>query len=396
MMKSKEQSLPDSTGGRGPASLQQRLNAVLEQALEEKRVVGAVVVVAREGEIVYRNAVGYAHRETQQAMHVDNLFRLASVTKLIVTVTALRLIEEQRLAFDDLVTRWLPDFKPRLPNGVEPSITVHQLLTHTAGLSYAFLEADDGPYHQLDISDGLDDVNFDLEENLRRLAKAPLVHMPGESWQYSLAIDVLGAVIERATGLSLSAAVAQGVTEPLSMSDTTFHVRSPERLATAYANGSPEPFPILDGMSVPLPEGLGNAVRFAPKRALNAGAYPSGGAGMVATADDIMKLLEMIHQAGGTVLSATTVKKMYTDHVGLQAQALGPGWGFGYGGAVLSDPVLGATAQSKGTLQWGGVYGNCWFIDPVQKLSVVMLTNTAYEGMSGALTVEVRDAVYGA
>lgn len=394
-MKSKEQPLPGSTDVLTPTPLQQRLNAVLEQALEEKRIVGAVVVAARDGEIVYRSAVGDAHRETRQAMRVDNLFRLASVTKLIVSVAVLRLIEAQRLAFDDLVTHWLPDFKPLLANGIEPSITVHQLLTHTAGLSYAFLEADDGPYHQLGISDGLDDVDFDLEENLRRLAKAPLVHRPGEGWQYSLAIDVLGAVIERVTGVPLSAAVAQWVTQPLGMSDTTFHVRSPERLASAYANGDPEPFPILDGMSVPLPEGLGNAVRFAPRRALNARAYPSGGAGMVATADDIMKLLEMLHQNGGSVLSAATVEKMHTDHVGPQAQSHGPGWGFGYGGAVLSDPVLGATAQSKGTLQWGGVYGNWWFIDPVQKVSVVMLTNTAYEGMSGALTVEVRDAVYG-
>lgn len=400
-MKSKTSSLSRRTSDEAQAHralktlLRRRLDTVLDIALQEKRIIGAVVMVACDGELVYQGAAGYAERETQTTMRPDHLFRLASVTKPIVTVAALRLIDEQRLALHDPVTRWLPDFRPTLPNGHEPVITLHHLLTHTAGLSYGFAEADDSSYHRLGISDGLDDVEFDLDENLRRLAKTPLVHAPGEKWRYSLAIDVLGAVIERTTGEPLPVAVSRLVTQPLGMSDTAFHAHSPERLATAYANADPEPVRILDGMRVPLPEEIGIAVRFVPRRALNAQAYPSGGAGMVGTAADILKLLEMIRRKGAPLLSTSMVNSMHTDYVGAEAQAHGPGWGFGYGGAVLANPMLAATPQSKGTLQWGGVYGNWWFVDPTRALSVVLLTNTAYEGMCGALTGQVRDAVYG-
>jgi CubicO group peptidase (beta-lactamase class C family) len=116
---------------------------------------------------------------------------------------------------------------------------------------------------------------------------------------------------------------------------------------------------------------------------------------MVGTAGDYLKFLETIRTGGGPILRPETVALMMTDQVGFQAQSQGPGWGFGYGWAVLDDPSAANTPQAKGTIAWGGVYGHSWFVDPVRKITVVALTNTAFEGMNGRFPTEVRDAVYG-
>jgi CubicO group peptidase (beta-lactamase class C family) len=379
-----------------PSPLQQRIDQVIDRALHEKRIVGAVVLVALHGQLVYHRAAGYADRETRTPMREDTVFRLSSVTKPIVAVAFMRLVEQGRVKLDDPVTRWLPDFTPSLPDGSKPIITLGELLNHSAGLGYGFLEPVDGPYHQLGISDGIDQSGISLDENLRRLAKAPLYFKPGSEWRYSLGIDVIGAVIERVTHQSLPHAVAELVTKPLGMRDTAFIAHDPSRLATPYAEGKPEPVRMTDNMEVPLPEELGgHSVRFAPSRALDASAYPSGGAGMVGTASDVLHLLETVRQGGGKLLSRATIAEMAAPSVGEQAQTAGPGWGYGYGWAVLVDPSQAQTPQGRGTLQWGGVYGHNWFIDPTHELSVVLLTDTAYEGMVGPLTVELRDAVYG-
>lgn len=194
------------------STLAERLDEVFGAALRERRVVGAVAVVARDGQVQYRRAHGLADREGSLPMREDTLFRLASVTKPIVTVAVLRLVGDELIRLDDPVTRWLPDFTPRLPDGSTPALTIHHLLTHTAGLSYGLLEEPDSPFHALGISDGIDVVDFDLRENLRRLALAPLQFAPGSAWRYSLALDVLGAVVENATGLPLDLAVEKLVT----------------------------------------------------------------------------------------------------------------------------------------------------------------------------------------
>ncbi|CAM8827994.1 hypothetical protein NCR_03773 [Burkholderia pseudomallei] len=246
------------------AALAARLDRVLGAALGERRIVGAVALVARHGRLVYRRAHGLAERETQRPMREDTLFRLSSITKPIVTVAVLRLVADGRMALDAPITRWLPDFAPALPDGRAPALSVHQLLTHTAGLSYWLLEAPGSAYHTLGVSDGIDLVDFDLAENLRRIAAAPLAFEPGSAWRYSLALDVLGAAIERETGRALPDAVARLVTTPLGMRDTGFVAADPARFAVAYANAAPEPARITDNLDVPLPEGHG--VRCASRR----------------------------------------------------------------------------------------------------------------------------------
>jgi CubicO group peptidase (beta-lactamase class C family) len=174
------------------AVLRARLDSAIDRAIEQRRIVGTVVLVAHCGELVYRRAAGFADRETQTPMRADSIFLLASVTKPIVTAAAMGLIEDNAMGLEDLVTRWLPDFRPRLTSGMVPAITVRQLLTHTAGLSYRSFEPADSAYHSLNVSDGLDQPGLSLTENLRRLGEAPLVYEPGCAWRYSLATDVLG------------------------------------------------------------------------------------------------------------------------------------------------------------------------------------------------------------
>nr|WP_210201809.1 serine hydrolase domain-containing protein [Mesorhizobium loti] len=369
----------------------ERLDAVINRAIAEKRIVGAVVLVAQDGEVIYQRATGLSDREAAIPMKEDTVFRLASITKPIVSATLMRFVERGQIFLDDPVTRWLPDFRPHLEDGSEPVITVRQLLTHTSGLSYRFVEAPGGPYDQLNISDGLDQPGLRLQDNLDRLVKAPLLFRPGTNWRYSLGLDVLGAIIAKASGKSLPETVKEEILDPLHLENLGFVPSDTAQLATPYSDGRPEPVRMTDGIVVPI---LQSAARFAPGRALNSASYPSGGAGMIGTAVDVLRFLEAIRTGGGAILSRQTIAEMVKDQVGVQAQTQGPGWGFGYGWAVLDDPELAHSPQSRGTMQWGGAYGHSWFVDPVRKLTVVALTNTAFEGMSGAFPTDVRNAVY--
>ncbi len=167
------------------------------RARGEERVVGAVVLVSEEEGSVYAQAAGLADRASKRPMRRDAIFLLSSLTKPIVAATALAMIEQGILHFDDPVTRWLPDFKPKLADGRAPTITTRHLLTHTAGLGYGFFQPPGSAYHRLSVSDGMDAPGRLLDDNLSRLASAPLAFAPGEGWAYSLALDVLGGVIAR-------------------------------------------------------------------------------------------------------------------------------------------------------------------------------------------------------
>jgi CubicO group peptidase (beta-lactamase class C family) len=367
-----------------------RLDRVVERALDDRRIVGTVVLVAKGGDLVYDRAAGSADREAGRAMHERDIFLLASVAKPIVTAAALRLVEDGRISLGDSVRRWLPDFAPRLADGRVPDITIRHLLTHTAGLTYVFMEPADGPYHRLGISNGFDRSDADLDEIVRRIAAAPLGYQPGAGWGYSMAMDVLGAVLEKATRQPLPQVVAELVLDPLGMRDTGFAIVDPRRLVTHYADGAPEPRRMTDDDRVDF---LGSPVAFCPVRLLDARAFPSGGAGMAGTAGDVLRFLDTL-RAGG-LLQPQTRRAMFKVQAATGGHADGPGWEFGFGGAVLVDPGAAGTPQAPGTLQWNGAYGHKWFIDPTNELTVVALTNTAFEGMIGRFTVDVRNAVYG-
>ena len=368
-----------------------RIDSVIERAITEKRIVGAVVLVSHDGKLIYQSAMGLADRESKRPMQVNTVFRLSSVSKPIVSAAALALVDQGKLSLDDPVTKWLPDFRPKLASGEAPTITVRQLLTHTSGLGYKFAEKPGTAYYQAGVSDGFDELRISLDENLRRLATVPLFSRPGEVWRYSLSIDVLGAVVEKASGRALPQAVAELVTQPLGLRDTTFWARDPARLAVPYYDSKPAPARMSDPQSVPF--GEDGRMTYSPSRALDSKAYPSGGAGMVGTAPEVMRFLETVRTGGKPILSAATAASMMRNQIG-SLTVTQPGIGFGFGGAVVVDPAAAHTPQSPGTWHWGGVYGHSWFVDPARKLTVVAFTNTGLEGMWGKFTTDLRDAVY--
>ncbi|KOG04118.1 serine hydrolase domain-containing protein [Pseudomonas syringae] len=370
----------------------QRLDHVWRSFVEQGRIVGGVLLLARHGRLEYASARGWADREQQIPVTRRTRFRLASLTKLLTSVAVLRLCERGVLDLHASVTHWLPAFRPHLANGREPLITLQHLLSHTSGLSYGFEQAPDNAYQRAGVSDGLDRVPFDLQENLRRLARVPLLFEPGSAWGYSLATDVLGAVIEQATGLALSEAIDKWVTVPLRMHATSFRHLPECPLASAYKDGVSGPQRIGDDDGVLLDSGR---ARLSAARAFDSCAYESGGAGMLGTADDYLRLLECLRLGGAPVLSEAGTARLLGNAIGQTIIASrGPGWRFGLGPMILIDPVLAGQRQGAGTWSWCGLYGSHYWVDPRAALSMVVLTNTAVAGAWGEFADAIVDALY--
>jgi CubicO group peptidase (beta-lactamase class C family) len=378
------------------------IDSAIDAALGEKRIVGGVVLAMQDGERVYSRAAGLADRERNIPMREDAVFRLASLTKPVVTAAALRMAELGKIALAYPVTRYLPNFRPALPNGDVPVITLRHLLTHTAGLSYGFMQPPDGSYDRGGVSDGLAEPGLTMREELERIVRSGLAYPPGERWAYSVAMDVLGAVLEVAEGADLEEIVSRYVSAPLGAHSLSFDLNEDQRgrLVTPYVDGKPEPLRMPDeGRRVPFPPGIpvyeGLAgISLSPARVFDKNSFRSAGAGMVGTAGDMLKFVEAIRTGGAPILSRESVKAMMTVQTGtLPIVNRGPGWAFGYGGSILIDPAAALTPQSVGTFGWGGVWGHTWFIEPARRLSVVSLSNTALEGMMGRYVRDLRDAV---
>jgi CubicO group peptidase (beta-lactamase class C family) len=222
----------------------------------------------------------------------------------------------------------------------------------------------------------------------------PLFYEPGTKWGYSVATDVLGALLARAHQRALPDVVRSTVTGPLDMRDTDFEVRDRDRLAVPYTGGEVSPERMSEHQRVPF---FGSMLSFTPSRIFDPASYPSGGSGMAGTAPDFLSFLMCWRAGNDAVLSDDTRRTMSHNQIGdIPVDIVGPGWGFGLASAVLKDPAAAGTPQSVGTSRWGGVYGNNWFVDPERDLIVVILTNTAISGMRGAFPDAIRDAVYAA
>jgi CubicO group peptidase (beta-lactamase class C family) len=383
-----------SSGEIGSDVWARRVERVLTRAVTEERIVGAVMLVARDGDIVYRRAVGQADREAARPMKEDTIFRIASLTKPIVSIAALSLFAQGALALDEPVTRWLPQFRPALADGTVPPITVRHLLTHTSGLGYGFFDDEAAAYDAAGVSSALDQPGLSFEENVRRLATVPLLSTPGTAFRYSLSTDLLGGIVAQAAGSSLPEVVARLITRPLGMAETSFEIPEAARLAVPYGDGQPRPIRMTDGHLVQFP---GGRVRFAPSRARNPDSYPSGGGGMLGTADDYMRFLEAVRVSDPRLLDGTTFEAMKRDQIGDFARPTvipGDGWGFGFGLAVLASKERAASPMSVGSYRWEGAYGHSFWVDPVERISALVMTNTALEGMFGKLPSEIQRAVY--
>lgn len=359
-----------------------KIDAVMDDAIAKGSIVGGELAVARHGDLVYRRAAGWFDREAGVLMPDNAIYRLASVTKPIVAATALAMVDKGLIKLDDRVSEHIPWFAPRLESGEAASITIHHLLTHTAGLSYAY-PADP------EISTGLAASEQSLQENFSRVALHPLDHEPGSAWQYSVAIDVLGAVLAAVHGGSLEDAVHTHVTGPLGMTETGFFVADEARLAKPYADGNP-PTPMTDPQAV---QGDKGVVTFSPSRIFSKSAFQSGGAGMAGTPADILRFLETLRNGGGQALSKAIVALGFSNRIGTVPRA-DAGQRFGYFGAIVEDPAEANSPSAKGTVNWGGVYGHSWLIDPANGLTLISMSNTALEGCTGRYPKDIIRAVY--
>ena len=373
--------------------LTQKIDQTIADNLENQMTSGIVTLVYLEGKSVYAKAAGMADIESGIPMQENTLFRFASISKAFTSLAVAALIGQEKIQLDDSVTTWLPDFLPKLPDGSTPTITIRHLLSHMSGLDYRWAQKEDGPYATAGVTDGLDITGISLEENIRRIASAPLAFAPGSSWLYSLAPDVLGAVIAKAHGTDFPTAMQQLVLEPLGITDTAFYVppEQKERVAAAYyLDDAKKLTRMADDQFLTSPDD--RYFHFSPERVFKAEEYPSGGVGLVGTAADLMKIVEVIRTGDAPFTSKDLILQMSENQLhGIEAR---PGMGFGLGWGILVDPVRAEnTPQTIGTRMWGGVYGSKWFTDPAKALSVVSMTTTALDEV---VSVAIRNALYSA
>lgn len=368
-------------------NLEQRLDEVVDSALTDRRMVGAVVRVQQSGESLYSKSHGLLDREAGVPMRGDAIFRLSSVTKPIIATTILAMADARLLGLDDAVTDYLPDFRPALPDGTRPTITLHHLLTHTSGL---------GPLPPLtpqDVAAGKSQWRWSTAEVLDAIASVPLAFAPGAGWRYGTSIDVLGVIAGRLVDGRPEDAARRFVLDPLDMSDTRFSVTDSTRLAKPYADGpdGAEAMQLVHTIAAP----WGGTVTYDIERILDPHAFQSGGGGMAGTAGDVMTLLAAIAAGGGPILHPDTAARALDNQTPQLRHPVGPGWQFSYLGAWLDDPVAADWLAARGTSRWGGIYGHCWLLDPVSGLTMVSLSNTGLEGSDGVYREALCRAVYG-
>jgi CubicO group peptidase (beta-lactamase class C family) len=363
-------------------SLAERVDAAIDAALVQ-RIVGCVILINKDGQEIYARAAGLADRESGRPMQRDAIFRLASVTKPIVATAILRLVDLGLIGLNDKVTRYLPWFTPDNPDGSPADIRIKHLLSHTSGLVYARVPPD--------ASGGLSGVINPLNETLVNIAKVPLAFAPGTGWDYGTSIDVLGGVLADVNGSDVEDALLRHVTGPLGMTDAHFYVTDPARLATPYADGTP---PVRMGEPHAIVSADGSTTVFSPARIFNPAAAQNGGAGMAGTADDVLKMLEVYNGAPG-LLTPETVDLALANQIGdLERRPHDAGKRFSFIGAVLDNAVAANNPCPVGTVDWGGAWGHNWVVDPINRITIVVCTNTTFEGCNGPFRDDILQAVY--
>jgi CubicO group peptidase (beta-lactamase class C family) len=338
---------------------------VLRADIARQRLPGAVVLLARQGHVALFEALGRLRPDGPAPMPRDAIFRIRSMTKPIVSVAALRLMEQGRLHADDPIAQHLPEFA-ELTVGVERRAarnapTVHDLLRHTAGFTYGFWGGAMTPLYE---AAGLGARDIDNAQFATRLATLPLAHEPGSAWQYSHGTDLLGRLVEVASGQPLGEHLRRTLFEPLGMRDTGFHVPpgGHDRIAEPYAVDaeSGQRSPTFDAREAPRFEG--------------------GGSGLLSTAADYARFLRMLAEGGAVdgvrLLGRKTVEWMTADHLGERPRldiALPPGYGFGLGVAVRTAAGLAPDPGSVGSFGWSGSDGTIFVVDPAEALWGMLL-----------------------
>ncbi|MHB1422094.1 MAG: serine hydrolase domain-containing protein [Gemmataceae bacterium] len=373
----------------------ERLDALLQAAVDRHQIAGGVALLARHGYIGYLRATGWRDAEARTAMTPHTLFRIGSMTKPITAVAALMLVEDGKLRLDDPLSNYVPEFKePKaLAFGmggltIKPAmreITIHDLLTHTSGLSYRFWNREplSSLYRNGGISDGLVHPDYASADNVRRLARQPLLFQPGSAWEYSLSTDVLGVVVEIVSGQDLASFFRDRIFGPLRMRDTFFLVpeAKKDRLAALYLLG-------LDNHLLRVgaePVMVGGLAMSATYPCVQDGKYFSGGAGLVSTANDYARFLQMLLNGGeldgARLLQSKTVRRMTSNQIGeLKTYLREYGDGFGYGVGVQTESGMSGNPASVGSYSWGGVFNTYFWVDPKKELIGILMTQVFEAG----------------
>ena len=376
--------------------------------IDAGRIAGALTLVARRGKVAFLSPVGQMDRERAKPMRDDTIFRIYSMTKPVASVALMMLHERGAFQLGDPVHKWLPGWEDlrvykygQYPNFVtvaaDRAMTVRDLLTHTSGLSYGIMERThlDAAYRKLSIGDG----QGTLADMMADLARLPLAFSPGTRWGYSVATDVVARLVEILSGQRFDDYLRGRIFEPLRMRDTGFTVASADvsRFASNYARSADGGMTLFDDAA--------DSKYARPKTLL------TGSSGLVSTATDYLRFAEMLRRGGALdgvrILGPRTVRFMTTNHLpgGTDLATIATessfsetryeGVGFGLGFHVNVDPVRTQVPGSAGEYGWGGMASTAFWVDPVEELTVVFMTQLV---PSSALTVrsELKSIIYGA
>lgn len=355
----------------------QRLSTVLQAYADDKKMAGSVILIARHGKIAYFNAFGKRDIESGAAMQKDAIFRIASQSKALISTAIMMLQEEGKLLITDPVGKYLPEFKET--NVAEPKegggynvvkakrpITIRDLLTHTAGIGYGNGIAAD-KWKEAGIQGWyFADRDEPIAATISRLATLPMDAHPGEKYVYGYSTDILGVVVEKASGKPLDEFLATKIFTPLGMKDTHFYLPDSKtgRLATVYSATAEKPLERAPDAGTMISQG---AYVKGPRKSF------SGGAGLLSTATDYARFLQMFLNGGVAngkrILSRKTVELMTVSHTGKINFRAGEGFGLGF--FVCLDTGERGTPGSVGEYGWGGAYGSTYWVDPKEDLVVV-------------------------
>jgi CubicO group peptidase (beta-lactamase class C family) len=380
-----------------------RIDSVFLGMVERGQMAGAVALVLREGEPAYERAFGWADREAGRPMTTDAIFRIASQTKAITSVAIMMLAEEGKLSLSDPVSRFIPAYRNTsvavqgeggpTTTPARRQITIRDLLTHSAGISYGNdpLIADAYAAAGFGRAAGFGWYTADKSEpicdSMERLASLPFVAQPGERFVYGYNTDILGCVVERASGSTLDRFFRDRITGPLGMTDTEFFL-SPDRASRLTAV-----YTVDAGGITRAPEGARGQGDYleGPRRSF------AGGAGLLSTARDYSRFLQMLLNGGELegvrILSPKSVELMTTNQLGTLFSQQGEGFSLGF--RTLETPGALGRIESAGTYGWGGAYGTAYWVDPAERLVLVLLLqelpNTS--GIAGRFPMLVYQAL---
>ena len=360
-----------------------RADALLDSYVNDGRVAGVVALVLRDGKPVYQRAVGWIDKEAGRKMTMDAEFRIASQSKALTSVAILQLMEEGRLTVNDRAGKYIPTFEQtsvlmRVENSstwttvaAKRPITIKDLLTHTAGINYGQQPEFASLYEPkgLGPAAGFGWYFADKDEpictTMERLGTLPFESQPGERYVYGYNTDILGCIVEKASGVPLDEFIRSHITGPLGMKDTYFYLPAAEKDRLAVVYGSDK-----DGKAVRQPEGARGQGHYVdgPRKSF------SGGAGLVSTARDYATLLEALRNGGALgkvrILSPHAVQLMTTNQIGDLKNPKGLGFGYGF---ETSDRYGMVGMESVGSWGWGGAYGTYYRVDPVERMTTVLM-----------------------